>query len=309
MIEHELPLDEKQYESFPGMTFDFPYIWFWGEVDQYVGGYVPWHWHDEPEFCHILKGDVEYHLPGQTYVLSEGDAIFVNSNVRHMICPHNDCRGAIIIPQIFNKLLLIGYHKSDIDKKYYRPIVNSQNLECYIMRHENSNDSEMIKLLDQCYTYAKDENFGYELHVRNYISSLWLKLYCTVESQLNPGECARDKTNLLLNQMLEYIKNHYAEKISLKDIADSACISERGCIRYFQKNMQTTPLKYLQEYRIYSAANMLLHSELSITEIAFKTGFDTSSYFSKIFKEYMKCTPKTYRNTSRQNYTPSDSPK
>lgn len=301
MIEHELPLDENMSESFPAMTFDFPYVWFWGEMEAYVGGYVPWHWHEEPEFCHIIKGEVEYHLPQQVYALKAGDAIYVNSNVLHMIRPHNGCEGAVILPQVFNKLLLIGYHRSAFDMKYFRPIINAQNLPCYVMRHDNEEDAQMINLLDICYRCAEKEEFGYELQVRNYISSLWLKLYRIVEPQLRAQDNEQDKTNLRLKQMLAYIGENYSEKIMLKEIAASACISERECIRCFRKYMQLTPGQYLQEYRIDAAANLLMHTDLPVTEIALQCGFENSSYFSKIFKQLMHCTPKMYRDTSRQN--------
>lgn len=301
MIERELPLDEDMGESFPAMKFDFPYIWFWGEVDHYIGGHVPWHWHDEPEFCHVIKGEIEYHFPEHVYILKEGDAMFVNSNVLHMICPHNGYMGAIMIPQVFNKLLFIGYHRSAIDNKYYRPIVNSQNIPCYFMHKENFSDAEIVQLLDDCYHCAEAEKFGYEVQVRSYISQIWLRLYQALEPQLRTQESAQEKHHERLKLMLNHIHTHYAEKITLNNIANAASISERECIRSFKKYMQLTPFQYIQNYRIDSAANMLMHSEYSITEIAWKCGFESSSYFSKLFKQTMHCTPKMYRDTSRQN--------
>lgn len=301
MIERELPLDENMGESFPAMRFDFPYIWFWGEVDEYIGGHIPWHWHEEPEFCHVLQGEVEYHLPQQTIVLTAGEGIFINANVLHMICSHNGCKNAIIVPQVFHELLLTGYHRSAIDVKYYRPITNAQNLPCYIMHPQNPDDAAMIRIMDNCYKCAGKEELGYELYVRTYISMLWFRLYNSVQPILRTQTQKQDKHNARLKQMLQYINEHYAENITLKEIAASANISERECIRCFRKCMQLSPFQYLQQYRIDLAANMLLHSDLPITEIALENGFQTSSYFSKTFKQYMHCTPRMYRNTSRQN--------
>ncbi len=301
MIEHELPLDENMGESFPGMTFEFPYLWIWGEMDEYIGGHVPWHWHEEVEFCYVLKGEVEYYMPNEVIALSEGDAMFVNSNVLHMIRSKEGCIGAIIIPQIINKLLLIGYHRSAFDNKYYRPIVTSENLPYYVMRHNDSYDEKMINIICSCYKCAENEEFGYEMNVRSDISKLWLMLYKRVEDQIVKQEHIQNKAGKRLKAMLTFINKHYTEKISLENIADAGCIGVRECIRSFKKNMNTTPFQYLQQLRIESAANMLLHSEASITEVALKNGFATSSHFSQLFKEYMQCTPKMYRNASRKN--------
>lgn len=128
-----------------------------------------------------------------------------------------------------------------------------------------------------------------------------MELFNEIRDSIKPSESLQDLNNTRLIQMLNYINDHFAEKITLQEIADSACISKRECIRCFKKCIQTTPFQYLLEYRIDVAANMLLHTEDSITEIALQTGFETSSYFSRNFKQYMQCTPKQYRDTSRTN--------
>ena len=301
MIEYELPLNDKLGESFPAMNFDFPYIFFWGVMNDYVGGHVPWHWHEEMEFCHIIEGEVEYHFSDEVYVLEKGDAMFVNADVLHMICPHNGCDDAIILPQVFHKLFLCGYHRSAIDEQFYRPIANAKNLPCLIMRQKDPDDAKIIQKLDECWKYADKEETGYQIYVRNYMSSVWLDLYNKVKNDLNPIESAQNKNNSLLTKMLGYMNEHFAEKISLEEIANSACISERECIRTFKKHMQMTPFQYLQQYRVETAANMLLNSDASITEIAMQCGFETSSYFSKTFKQMMNYTPKKYRDVKRQN--------
>ncbi len=303
MIEYELPLDEDMGESFPGMTFEFPYLWIWGEMDKYIGGHVPWHWHEEVEFCYLLKGEVEYHFPNKVIKLKEGDAMFVNSNVLHLIRSCEGCKGAIIIPQIVNKLLLIGYHRSVYDNRYYKPIVTCDNLPYYHLQGEE--DPQMIKILVDTYRCAEKEEWGYEIKVRNAMSDLWIQLYDRVQDALrDPGQI-QNKTDKRLKQMIAFVNSHYAEKITLEDIAEVGCISVRECIRNFKKNMQITPFQYLQQLRIESAANMLMHSDLPITEIALKNGFASSSHFTQLFKENMHCTPRQYRNTERQNYKQS----
>jgi AraC-like DNA-binding protein len=69
--------------------------------------------------------------------------------------------------------------------------------------------------------------------------------------------------------------------------------------------MKLTPFKYLLEYRVEAAANMLLNTNSSITDIALQNGFETSSYFSRTFKTFMQCSPTEYRDTTRRNLSKS----
>ena len=300
MNDYDLPLNPDKSENFPSMNPAFPYVWFEGEVDLYIGGYVLWHWHEEPEFVYVLKGEIEYYVADKMYLLKEGQAMFINSNILHMIKNHSTTTQAVIVPQIFNKLFLIGFRRSVFDTHYYHPIVACPDLYCYVFLPSDSNSAQILNLLYKAYLSAKNAESGYEIYVRNYISEVWVLLYHAVKSKLHHESVSPDQTNDRLRLMLSYINSHYAEKISLKAIADSASISERECIRCFKKYMNLTPFKYLLEYRIDIAANLLLNSDLSITEIALQSGFDTSSYVSKTCKEFMQCSPKSYRNSHQR---------
>ncbi|WP_394916419.1 helix-turn-helix domain-containing protein [uncultured Robinsoniella sp.] len=75
----------------------------------------------------------------------------------------------------------------------------------------------------------------------------------------------------------------------------TANISTRECSRCFQRCIKLSPMNYLNEHRIRMAAQMLLQTNKSIMTISECCGFSSSSYFGKIFQDYMGCTPKNYR--------------
>lgn len=91
-----------------------------------------------------------------------------------------------------------------------------------------------------------------------------------------------------------YIKN-YSEDISLADIAKEAFIGEREALRCFARTIGISPIEYLLKYRIYTAAEMLRNSEQPIAEICLQTGFNSPSYFSKVFCRMLGTTPREYR--------------
>ena len=92
------------------------------------------------------------------------------------------------------------------------------------------------------------------------------------------------------------LSGHITEEITLKELADIACMSPTYFCRYFHQEMGKTPFAFLNEYRIKKAAILLDDSSLSVSDIAINCGFDNISYFIRKFKEYQGITPKKYRS-------------
>jgi len=95
--------------------------------------------------------------------------------------------------------------------------------------------------------------------------------------------------------MMAYIQENYTEKLTLEDIAASAAISTRECLRCFQASICQSPMEYLISYRIQAAKKLLETTALSITEIAMATGWGSSSYFTKMFHRLCGKTPNAHR--------------
>lgn len=98
--------------------------------------------------------------------------------------------------------------------------------------------------------------------------------------------------------MLDFIHLRYADHIGPGSIADAAHISEREAFRIFGRTIGMTPVAYMLKHRISVAARLLAETGLTVTEVALSTGFNTPSYFTKVFKQRMRLTPSQYRNSS-----------
>ena len=119
--------------------------------------------------------------------------------------------------------------------------------------------------------------------------------YCII---INPNSLIQPldaKTQIRIQQMIQYIQKHFSEMITLEDLAASANISRSEAGRCFQKYYADTPMSYLIRYRLQQAQKFLLTSTLSVKEISCQCGFSDSSYFVKIFRKHMKRTPAEYR--------------
>ena len=109
----------------------------------------------------------------------------------------------------------------------------------------------------------------------------------------------KPRTSSHVERAKDYVRKHYREKIYLDDIADSIGISPTHLSKLFKKETGQCLQDYVNEERVFRAANLLMYSELSLMEIAEYVHFPSQSYFGKIFKQHKNMTPKAYRDRYR----------
>ncbi|MGN0179681.1 MAG: response regulator [Monoglobaceae bacterium] len=100
----------------------------------------------------------------------------------------------------------------------------------------------------------------------------------------------------LIKQAKKYISAHISEEISLEDVARHVHMNPAYFSRYFKLRAGEKFSAYLVKLRVDTAAELLREGEIKISEIGEKVGYPNRSYFSKIFKQQMGCTPKEYLN-------------
>ncbi len=93
----------------------------------------------------------------------------------------------------------------------------------------------------------------------------------------------------------EYIRDNFESKIKVKDIADVVNMTEVSFSRFIKKRTGKTFVEYLNDLRIGYASRWLIENELSISEIAYKSGFNNLANFNRNFKNCRNCTPTEYR--------------
>ena len=101
--------------------------------------------------------------------------------------------------------------------------------------------------------------------------------------------------NRELYPLLEYIRLHYAQKLTVADMAALLSISESGLYAAFKSAMGTSPLRYLNDYRLTVARELLLHSDRSVKAVAEAVGIPDPFYFSRLFRTAYGQSPQTYR--------------
>ena len=281
---------EKVYE----MRADYPYCLRNVVTREGNTQVATWHWHEEFEFVYIQEGQVEYWIGGKCILLSEQDGIFINRNVMHQVTAPKSGVQAKYQVFMFRKQFL-AEEGSLLEKQYIRPLLDKKEFQAVVFRKENGSQEKVLERLREISRIQEEKSFGFEMKIRNQVAEMWiyfLRLLNIASEEIMIKATGKEER---LKSMLEFIQQNYMEDISLKNIVDAAQVSEREGLRCFQEEIHTTPFTYLKEYRIQMACMRLQNTQDTITVIAGMCGFQSSSYFGKVFRKCMGCTPYEYR--------------
>ena len=285
-----LNLNRVSKELQPHGTIDFPCAGYTSYHTERQEDIIPWHWHDEIELVYMAEGRMKVKTPSETFLLEQGDMVAINSNVLHYASAVGKCR---LRSLVFSPMLITGNDDSVFAKKYIQPLISCNSFSGLFV---DIGIEDVSVWFNVAFEALSQDTRGFEFIVRENLSHICLYLYEQFEQQFVKKESTFNQDNLRIRKMLEFIHKNFADNLSLADISNSADISERECMRCFQKTIQISPIQYLLKYRIMQGAEMLLGDlGKSISEIAMNCGFDSPSNFTKFFRRFYNCTPREYR--------------
>ena len=276
-------------------TPQFPFMAYDEYLDRYINQAVPWHWHEDLEIILVREGCMLAGCGDTHYVVENGDAIFINSNVLHT-CKSADNERCRIESMVFRPELLCGFPQSAAEQRYLLPLMRCDELIAIPFSKATPWQKETLASISDAYHAAVASATAFELVVQARLLDCFAKMIAHLQPQIAQSRNIPDRDSLRIKDMLRYIHEHFPESLSVAMIAASVGVSESECFRCFKKVLATTPNDYLLQYRIRAAAGMLSATDSSITEICYAAGFNQPSYFSKAFKAALGCTPREYRS-------------
>lgn len=244
----------------------------------------PVHYHKEFEILVVTGGKIKLQLEGDIIYLNCGEGIFINSGTLHSAV-QAEAGECSFIALVFSPDFIAAEHE-ELYEKYIRAVIKNEITVPRELPHD------IIPLACKTNALFKSADFGYEL----FIKSNLIRMLALCVSNAKRSSCRKNdgKTNIV-KAVLEYIHHNYANEITLQDLADYAHISKEHLCRIFRDIADSSPITYLNRYRIIESTHMLRSTNQNISEIASACGFNNSSYFNKLFLRFMKCSPTEYR--------------
>lgn len=299
----DIPINSKRMETTRIGTFDFPLAVHKNDLKKNVLGFVNWHWHYEFQLTYVVRGTISVFFNQQTIDLHEGQGIYINPEVFHMIRDRYDSDAMFISLDVSPKLLT-SFPNSVFERSYVKPVFCSSAADAVIL---DPGVFWQKKILDEAMSIEQDyksRSFGWELAVSSSLYAIWKELVCHLhesfaEHDAPAADGARMRRNQRIKEILSYIREHFTEKITLDEIAKHLHLSTNECCRFFKKNMNCTLFEYITEYRLSKSMELLEHTDLPVSQIAYESGFGSSSYFIEKFRKNVGMTPAAFRKAGR----------
>lgn len=287
-----LNLDKASKELQPHGTLDFPCAGYSSFHTDSPKDLIPWHWHEELEIIYMESGQMKVKIPSKSFLLERGDCVVINSNVLHYGAAVGEC---VLRSLVFSPALITGMQDFVFAKKYMQPVITCSRFDGYFIKSADNED--VAQWFNRAFDALAEDCYGYEFIVREMLSRICLFLCKELNPQAKAQAVSLNQDSIRIRKMLAFVHKNFADDISLADIAGAADISERECLRCFQKTIQFSPIQYLLKYRIMQGAEMLHGNPAdSVSEIGALCGFDSPSNFAKLFKRFYNCTPREYRS-------------
>lgn len=302
--------DEKFYldRTANDTEIGYPVHVYFIELAKMYSGTIPWHWHPEFEIIIVNHGEADIITDEQKIRLSAGQGILINQNTMHAIHPANDDANCSLYSTIFHPSFLFGYGNTMMSGKYLSPILSSPFFRTMFLDEQDPVAEKILDNINSVIAVNMTKKYGYELVTKAYLCQLWVTLLENIVPQnakvYKNGSLSLDESRV--KEAILYIEEHYADHITLDDLAGSIHISRSECCRCFKRTLEITPIEYLMKYRIFKAASMIQSDDpvaRSMSDLAFSVGFNNASYFNKVFRQFLKCTPSEYKKSIKLDPT------
>ncbi len=254
----------------------------------------PLHSHHFDELIIILKGAAMHVVDGQPFPVKSGDVFVVSGAHKHQ---YLEMHGLALANILFDSDAL-GMNQWDIRTLpgfhalfELEPALRTQqkfNSRLRLNERQLNIANERLRDLRQ---ETSAQRPGYRVMAKGLFMQLAVFL-SRCYSDAPPDE----SLNLLrLGDALAHIETHYAEKITLDDLAAKAHLSPRHFQRIFHDCLRRSPIDHLLHVRVKKAAELLCSTSRTVTDIAFDCGFQDGNYLTRCFRRIMNQTPGQYR--------------
>ena len=248
---------------------------------------------DSMEIIQVLEGKVMISVGTERFEAEAGDFVFIPADLTHRVDSEGfaNLRGLVFESSIleenmahFDTEILYMFHVQSRNR--IAPLGKTHPIYPILKQYMAESYEEFV---------AKDVCYKLPIRANIYLMmTAYLRHYCGSKDE---SERMVYHNVLRLRPVIEYVEEHYKEKIYIDDLAEKLMVSPDYFTRMFKESIGKTPIDYINGLRVNRALELLENPRLSVAAVAEEIGFCNPNYFHKIFKPYMDVSPVAYRKT------------
>jgi len=251
---------------------------------------------DQPVLASMLKGKKIMHLrerqafdflPGESLILPSKEVMCIDFPEARSNKPTQCLAMAISEEKI----------KSVLDKMNDQ-MPKADGLEWSLMDYNFhfTNDLGIYQILQRLMFLFTEEHPSKDLFVDNMLEELIIRILQTNSRKIYTEKSFGLVTSNRLAYVVEFIRSNLSSNISISELSRKACMSESNFYRVFKNELGVSPIDFINNERIKLAVSLLQDKRRSIKEIYQECGFESRSYFNRVFKSRKKMAPGDYQS-------------
>ena len=263
------------------------------------------HWHEEAEIGWIQEGEIDYDINFESFRVRKGDLLLIAPHILH--AAHAVPGKRMVSESLVFHLDMLGYQTPDACTiRCISPLQNGKYRFVPVVHSGQPGYGELVACMEEllgCMQPREDavpkaEEPAEELYRKELLFRLFRLLYRYGYVVKNEGGREDFAAEEKMKQVLTFIRSHYAEALTVGQLAGLCHFSETYFMSFFKRFAGMTCVEYINHYRLSQAARTLVQTDRPVTEAALENGFRNISYFNRQFRRQYGTTPREYRKAA-----------
>ena len=237
---------------------------------------------------HLPGRDAFDYLPGESVVVDKDELMEIDFP-EACLCQPTQCLAVAIAPDTIR-------HTVDLlNERYPRAETHTPWAVAGPEFAHLTNTPELTDTLGRLVAVSRTTDVNKDVLASFTLQELLVRLMQTQARQLIFHDYARHLTTHRFAAVVDYIKQHLAESLTIDKLSALACMSKATFFRVFKREFGITPVEFIIRERLGEAKRLLRHPMASVAEVCLRAGFNNLSYFQSLFKKHEGMTPGAYK--------------
>lgn len=250
---------------------------------------APWHYHTEWELTYIIQSSGYRYVGENVAKFEEGDLVLLGPDLPHYWKNHAETSMAeAVVVQIPKESIIWQIFNAHEWQQLALLLSRASSGLCF-------NAISTHPIFEKLKYLASDKSGNRFLLLLEIFD-----LLSNIDFEVLNSQPQKNHTSLFAKAALDYIHKNFKTEISLTDISSHLNVSAPTFCRVFKQLTHKTLFEYLIQHRVNYAKRLLRETDLSISDIAFESGFNNWSNFNRQFAKLEGQNPTTYRKIQKQ---------
>lgn len=257
------------------------------------------HFHHYFEVIYMQEGNIFANVEGKEYYMSEGDILFIFNDQIHSFYASSS-NDAIVVGIKFN-LSRLEITSSTTPKLYDLLLIAKEKNANVRFNIQNNKESMWPSLFAICKEELSAKQIGFDIvvhaHLCLFVTEL-IRKWSEEGVDFTTPSGYKHKDDINIRNILEYIDEHLDENLKVEELAKRCNMSYSNFAKCFKEMYGRSCKEHLELLRVEKSDQLLISTDMSLSDIAVELGYSDLSHFIRIYKKYKGTTPGKKRTMS-----------